>query len=80
MRLVELAVVLEAPEILLEQVRAWAQRDEDPADDGGQAAAEVQRFPVLASCGKRIRLFILRILHVRMSTNTLCSRCDYTIG
>ena len=62
MRLVELAVVLEAPEILLEQVRAWAQRDEDPADDGGQAAAEVQRFPVLASCGKRIRLFIQRFL------------------
>ena len=48
LRLGELVDVAEAAEVLLEQVGVWAQRDEDPADDDGEAAAEVEGLPVLA--------------------------------
>ena len=53
LRPVELAVVLEAAEVLLQEVGAGAQRDDDPADDGRQAAAQVQRLPALDRHGKK---------------------------
>ena len=56
LRLAELVDVAEAAEVLLEQVSGGAQRDEDPADDGGEAAAEVEGLPVLAETNSTVSI------------------------